>query len=444
MLVIAACSDPSPPTAASGGSDGTAQAFQEVLGRLKLVKQEYAIAVGDGGVVDPVEYEESQMFAEQAALHYRRVRDWTKSRDPGAATGIESGLVELMKLVDGKRPVADANRLLDRLVEQVAAVSPSKIPPAVEGTRDAVARADAMITAEAQVSGYRIGVLSGPPRTLYLRRDDGSLAPSAPAAGATHYVAVVLREARTKRFLPGSTITARVAGGAPVELHHLWGEFFQYGANVEAPEGRFELEVTASPPAYCRHGDMLASFVKPATATFHASREGTALRFDGEKPAPGAPDYAVGDDVLQALGEARWKGQAGPYALGFIAEGPEPIWLWKNGRPELEPAAKDDTNHLEIALMDRSSMRIIPEGDVRLTLERMDVKSAPVEVELHPLLSSFYHYGKTLRVPAGRYRVTVRAEPPRFGALQPGAFVDRAEATFEWDNQPRIAAARGG
>ncbi|MGH7805716.1 MAG: hypothetical protein ACREQJ_15315, partial [Candidatus Binatia bacterium] len=259
---------------------------------------------------------------------------------------------------------------------------------------------------------------------------------------AAQFVAVVLREPLTKRFLPASKITLRLNAGEPIELAHLWGEFPLYGANVALPEGQAAVEVEVAPPAYCRHGDMLASFTKIARASFALQAQNGRWLAKGDRPAPSAEDYDIGDDVLQAIGEARWKGGAGPYALGFIAEGPEPIWLWENGKAVLRPAVQGETNHLEIALMEKSTMRIVPEAKVSLRLVRDDAPDAKaLEFPLYPLLSEFYHYGNTVQVPPGRYQVTARVEPPAFGSLTPGLFEEAVEVRFPWDNRPDVAGS---
>lgn len=426
----------------AGSEEKIALEYQEVIGRLKLVREEYGAAVRDGVIIDPVEYEEAEMFAEQAALRYRGVREHARAKDGAAHETIEKNLTELMKLIAEKRPVDEANRVVETALAQVARVNPREVPPAVEGTRDAVARADVLIAGEKEVGGYRIGILEGSAQPIFERQTDGSLVERAPSTPADRYLAVVLREIRTKRSLPAATVTLRVGDGAPVRLAHVWGEFLQYGANLPLPEGKFPIEVQVSPPAYCRHGDMLASFVAPVTARFTAERRENRLVVDGPKPSSVAEDYAIGDDVLQAIGEAKWKGEAGPYSLGFIAEAPEPIWVWTEGKPVLDAVRENDTHHLEIALMEKGSMRMVPEARVTLTLEPEEPAGGKaIEVPLLPLMSVFYHYGNTVEVPEGRYRVTVRADPPSFGALAAGAFDQRAETSFVWENRKHVAEA---
>ena len=446
ILALAACSRPdapgtAAPTAHTSTEDELAGDLQEIIGRVKLVKEEYRDGIRDGAIIHQGEYEEAEMFAEQAALRFRRIADAARARDAEATGRIETALGDVMKLIAAKGPNAEADARVEALLADLAKVNPKPIPPAIEETQATVARADAQIV-EQQVEGYRIGLLLGPPRPFYLRQPGGALREQPADSSATQFVAVVLREPLTKRFLPAAKITLRVNGGAEVELSHLWGEFPLYGANLALPANEATAEVSVSPPAYCRHGDMLASFTKPTRASFTIHAENGRWLAMGDRPSASADDYGIGDDVLQAIGEARWKGEAGPYSLGFIAEGPEPIWLWENGKAVLKPTAQGETNHLEIALMEKGTMRIVPEAKVSLKLVRDDAPQAgALEFPLYPLMSEFYHYGNTVEVPPGRYRVTARVEPPSFGSLTPGLFEQPVEVSFSWDNRPDVAGS---
>ena len=81
---------------------------------------------------------------------------------------------------------------------------------------------------------------------------------------------------------------------------------------------------------------------------------------------PTDQDYSVGDDLLQAIAEAGELHNVGPYRVGLILEGPEPIWLWKDGKPALEAVASDATNHIEVVLVDRESGQLVPRATVDL------------------------------------------------------------------------------
>lgn len=412
-----------------------ARDFQEIVGRIKLVKEEYRDAVKDGAIVDATEYEEAEMFAEQAALRFRKVRGDLDAGHAAIAARIEKDLGALMKLIAGKGSIADEEALVARILADVKKVNPSPIPPAIEGTRAAVVKADFAIEAEQLVGGYRVGIFLHGPRPIYLRTRHGTLEAKVPADGDTHYVGVTVREPRTKRALPGAGVEVQFSGGAAVTLHHVWDEFQQYGGNAKLGPGK--LTVRISPPAYHRHGDMLGAFVKPTTVEFTLIVGEKGLVAQGDPPAPVAADYEIGDDVLQGLAEASWKKNVGPYRLGFIAEAPEPYWLWgEDDALNLNAVEARHTHHLEIFVVEKGSNRVVPSAHVVLTLLPKD-GGEPIVATLHPLLSAFYHYGKTLTVPPGRYDVQVRVMPPAFGGLGPFIFTEAVQTTFEWEAQAR-------
>src|SRR5437870_2510782 len=210
---------------------------------------------------------------------------------------------------------------------------------------------------------YRVANTTGPARPIFARQNGGLVAVP-PVPGAV-YLGVLLRERRTKLLLPAARITAtleRDGRGTDVALAELWGDFHQYGANVTLPDdGPLTITVRASPPAYARHGDMLTHFVSPVTVTLAARVQQGSLRFDAHPVQPVDADYAIGDDVLQARTEAGTLYDAGPYRVGLIVEGPEPIWLWRDGAPVLSPVAADATNHVEVALLDRETEQLVPD-----------------------------------------------------------------------------------
>ncbi|RMG12765.1 MAG: hypothetical protein D6729_16135 [Deltaproteobacteria bacterium] len=418
--------------AAPEGETPLPRAIGAILGRLKLVKEEYQAAIRDGKVINATEYEEAEIFAEQAALRFRRIESAFEGEAAAIAEGVAKDLGLLMQRIAAKAPLSEIQTLVASLVQRIAALNPEEIPQEIEGTVEAVARADATIRAEVQAEGYRIGVFTDAPRTLWLRDENGHLKETPPPEGATHYLGVVVREPRTKRFLPATPVEVRLGKGKPQRLTWVWGDFQHYGGHLSFPEGPFELAVTVGPMAYDRHGDMLTQWTKPATVVFRGRREGAVVRFEGKPPAPAAADYHLGDDVLQALAEAREVTTAGPYRVGFIAERPEPVWLWKDGGPSLVAATEKDTHHLEIALMEQASNRMIPGAKVTLSLVPRS-GGAPLGIPLHPLASAFYHYGATVAVPPGDYEVRAKIEPPPFATLGGPRFEGTHEAIFHWN-----------
>lgn len=302
-----------------------------------------------------------------------------------------------------------------------------------------VTLADADIVSEIEAGGYRIGLVIGPPRPIRPRMGSGRFIDAKDSAPdpANTFVGIVLREPRTKRFLPAATLRVNfeMEGGGEHLFYEMTGPYPVYGENVllrkpgtvRGPNGIDDLRaitVTVDPPAYHRHAEMLGSFVAPAVARFEiAPKSGSkgapwhAVK-DPVKPKPIAEDWKIGDDLRQAIGESRQVVRAGDFALGFIAEGPEPIWLWKGAEhpPECLAVQPNQNTHLELMMIDVPTGLMVTGADVTYLFWRRASPTAPREEKkflLRPLLAEFYHYGLTADVPAGAWNVTAQIQPPR-------------------------------
>jgi hypothetical protein len=392
----------------------------EVLGALKLVRQEYANAVAAEGttVVDATEYAETELFAEQAE---RKAAAWRAAgglSQSGQADQLSQHLAALRAAVARKAPYADVLGPASDAIAIVQQAMAGAMPESIRGAMLATARADQTIAAEEIVGDYRVGLFCDRPQSIFVRNGEALAAAPAAAAG-TAYLGVALRERRTKRPLSAADVDVVVEGqGQRVEarLAEIWGDIHQYGANVALPpDGPVAITVRIAPPAYARHGDMLHSFVAPATATVQAHVRGGLVAFDAKPVTSTDQDYSVGDDLLQAIAEAGELHNVGPYRVGLIVEGPEPIWQWKDGKPELEPVAADATNHVEVVLVDRESGQLVPRAsiDVLFLATGAEVGRAT----LTPLLSVFAHYGRTIMLPQGTTSVRIHVHPPAIGAL---------------------------
>lgn len=300
----------------------------------------------------------------------------------------------------------DAGALADALVEALARTT---------------AEADGEILSEIQNGGYRIGLVLGPARVVRARAPGGRfITGSAPDPEQT-FVGVVLREPRTKRFLPAARVTAilEFEGGGDVELPELVGAYPMYGANLQIPKDELRgVTIKVGPPAYNRHAEMLAAFTGEGVARFEVraqapSKNAFALAVkDPQPPAPVAEDWTLGDDLRQAVGEARGIARAGEFLVGFIAEGPEPIWLWQGegNAPEHCAIREADTNHLETIVIHEPTGLMVTGANV---VQRFTGISEKTEFALRPLLAEFYHYGLTAPVPPGDWTVEVLVDPPR-------------------------------
>ena len=316
------------------------------------------------------------------------------------------------------------------------------LPPEAAGLAKVTAQADQTIVAEKGAGEYRVGLFVDSSRVFSLREKKG-LREVRPASQESFYLGVVLREQRTKRFLPAANVRVTLrssVGTQEIALHELWGEFPHYGNNLSLPqEGEISLTVSIAPPAYSRHADMISHFMAPVESTFVGRLEQGALHLEPLLPLPIGTDYEIGQDIVRAFTEAREVQETEEYKIGFIAEGPEPIWLWKEGKLGLRPIARTDTHHLEIVLLDKASGQLVPNAPVTLVL-REEKGDREISVPMHPLLSDFAHYGTTLEVPAAEYIVQVRVDPPGFGLFTPPRFA-AAEAQFRLNATPGSVAA---
>jgi len=442
---------PAPAVPAGGGAPGDVSApaaakaerpvaddLATLAAAVKLSAQEYALAVDDAGQVkDEVELGEAELFCDQARLRFERLAPRLGADAAALARGREA-----IAAVG-----AAVGSALSRAATQIVlALGPSD-SAATAGLRAATAEADRAIEAEQVALDYRVGVLVEPVQPVWRRGSAGAPERVAVPEGSTSYLGVVLRERRSKRFLPGSVVTAEVldAGGkvlAKATLDPLWGDFPQYGANLPPlPDAKGRLRIAVEPPHHARHGDMLGVVAKPAEAAFDVEIAAGRPAVQPAPPSPVDEDYAIGDDILEAFAAAVAETEAGGYRIGFIAEPPEPFWEWKEG-PRLKAVRPEDTHHLEIVLQDRGSGLLVPQAAVSLRLAPK-AGGTPVEVPLHGLLSAFQHYGETLRVPPGEYRVEVEVAPPPTAVLGEPHFLGRASTQFEWRVDPPAEEKQG-
>ncbi len=296
-------------------------------------------------------------------------------------------------------------------------------PKEALGEQKAVAAADKAIGAEQIVGDYRIGLGFKVPRPLYLP-GAGSRMEDQPGKGADAYMIVTVREVRTKRHLPRAGVSANVPRGEfevpALPLLEVWDDFAHYAANVPLVKVGQEFQITlkVSPPVYGRHGDCIALWDKPATAKFIVKRGGGRLEVVGDPAGPADAGWMVGGDVADALEETRQLVDAGQYTVGWVVEGPEPVWRWDKGKPIPEPIPDQATNHLEVVLLEKATGRMVTGAGVTLTLTPAAAGEHPIQFPLLPLMSEFHHYGATVAIPPGTYRVGIRIVRPTFTTLR--------------------------
>ncbi len=436
-------------TAAPASHPATDPALADDLATLaaavKLVAQEYALAVDDGGrVKDEVEIGEAELFCDQAKLRFDKIAP-RLGADPAAIARGRESLDALVAAVGARKSPGEVAALSRATTQQVLSLGPSE-SGATAGLRAATAEADRAIEAEQAALDYRVGVLVEPVQPIWRRSASGAPERVSVPEGSKAYLGVVLRERRSKRFLPGSVVTAEILDGdrvvAKSELDPLWGDFPQYGANLPPlPDAKARLRIRVEPPHHARHGDMLGVAAKPAEAIFDVALVSGRPVVPPAPPVPVDADYAIGDDILEGFAAARSEAEAGGYRIGFITEAPEPFWEWKDG-PTLKAVRPEDTHHLEIVLQDRGTGLLVPQAAVSLRLVPK-TGGEPVVVPLHGLLSAFQHYGETLRVPPGDYRVEVDVAPPATAVLGEPHFLGSASARFDWRVEPPTQEKQG-
>ncbi|HEY2386729.1 MAG TPA: hypothetical protein VGK30_07185, partial [Candidatus Binatia bacterium] len=175
LLTIAAvlgCAQPADkapaPTPGASATPVAASGAADVIGALKLVRQEYANAVpAEGGTVtDATEYGEAQLFAEQAGS---KLATFVARLDAARADAIARGVKQVSGMVDGKEPPAQVAGAVGRTIALVEELLAGTVPEEIRGAVLAVTRADQAIAAE-EISGeYRVAVTTGTARPLYVR-----------------------------------------------------------------------------------------------------------------------------------------------------------------------------------------------------------------------------------------------------------------------------------
>lgn len=430
-LVLAGCGPQDPPSHNKPG-EAKPKTYEDrvgaFIGLLRWMKNEYAKGVRDGKVVDQKEFDEAMLMGiAPAEKNWKGLRAEVEPKDAALVKLVDQRLAELRQLMDAKADpsqVQDVARAIFRALEgQLSGGS-----PALKPTIASVAAADADILAEVISDDYRLGVVAFAPRAIG-RYENGTWSAPAPK-DATDLLGIVVREKGSKRPLASTKVTVDFGKG-PIELGPIWGDYPLYGANVALPEGPFSLKVDVEPPKICRHGDVLAAFRTNGRAEFRMRRDGAEVTVEGHRPTGVIGDYNIGCDVEQAMAESIEMKEAGDYNVGWIAEGPEPIWVWKDGKLEDRPAKEDDTHHLEVALLEKGTNRIVQGATVTLSMKNK-ATGATREVEMHNLLSEFAHYGQTLKLEEAEYTVTVTIVPPRVGMFEEGKFKAPVTTSFEW------------
>jgi hypothetical protein len=122
--------------------------------------------------------------------------------------------------------------------------------------------------------------------------------------------------------------------------------------------------------------------------------------------------YAAAVDHL--VGGRRTERRAGDYWIGYAVEPAQGMYEWLgDGLSWREPDQSDV--HIEITLRDAGDGRFVPGARISVTV--IDPENREIGTHVHPMVwhPLVYHYGRDWPAgPAGRYRLRVQIEPPRF------------------------------
>src|SRR6185369_11937704 len=158
-----------PPAKAADPQAATRQAAGDLLGVLKLIRQEYANAVAPPGgtVIDATEYSETELFAEQAAAKLAALRAAGGLGDATRAERLTSAVTALRDGVAQKAPQATVVGAAASAIAIVEESLAGAVPESIRGAVLATTRADQAIGAEEISGDYRIGLVSGPGRAIF-------------------------------------------------------------------------------------------------------------------------------------------------------------------------------------------------------------------------------------------------------------------------------------
>lgn len=430
VLLVAGCGKQSDSSDSTGektsAHSGIDQQITRLISALNVAHEEYGEAFENGELSDQAEYMEAKMGIEDAQSVYEKNREKLAKRNAGHTDQIGSNLEEARSLIQDKEAVSEVNELLSSTIDLLKEMHEVADGSSITAYRKQVAELDAMLHVERQVNGYRIGIFASTAKKIFT--PDGS---SSDPSADSFYLGVTLREKRTKRYLPGSTVKVSI-GGETVTLQETWGDVHHYGTHLSSSiDGDAEVKVSVSPPAYGRHAEMKSSYREPASVTFGirtADLDDHPV-FDGPEPQALASDYDVGSGIIPAIEESMELKTAGPYKVGFIVEGAEPFWTWSDGELNAHTGEGENQNHLEIVLLDKNTNEPIPHASISLELKGGDTEKT---VDLYPLLAEFYHYGTNAPVPAGNtYTVNASIKAPGLHTFEQNRFTNET-VSFEW------------
>lgn len=391
------------------------------------------------------ELEETRMGLETALKNFRSIKSYIASRDQDKAQRIESNLKKLKTAINETKSVERIQSLINHIRSDLKPFRASGNSPS-DQYLNKIGNIDSLLQAETspENSDYRIGVFTTEPQTLHGSATDTENDPDSNG----FYLGVVLRQKRSKKFLPGATVKAIIRGRDRTRkftLKELWGApqpstpgpFHHYGINVPesisvSPDSSVEISIGA--PRYGRHQEARFVFLNDASARFpvKTTTEKGMPMFDGDSPEPYPDDFQQGLNIQKARGECTKTMKTDQYWIGYIAEPEEPFWKQTdNGLKKVSPQS-DTGNHVEIVLLEANSYEPIPQMNIQLTYKKDG--NTVKKIQLEPLLAEFYHYGTNTELNPGTYTVDVSIHPGALYTLRDGV-LPSVKKTFEWTKE---------
>ena len=255
--------------------------------------------------------------------------------------------------------------------------------------------------------------------------------------GSAH-VSVVVRDAADGRSVPGLDVkvTLRASNGVATRTGALpfgWHPVLnRYGDNMILPHGPFAVEVRIARPMYARHDSVNGNrYIHPVIASFpDVVVSSDSLAVASRRLARGDPAFAqslasregeiLGRQITHGMNAGEERGMqvtSGDYRVAVTVQPARGYWKPDSRRlAYIEP----DTNvgrvsHLDVAIRDVASGRLIPELSVRAVV--MDSRGRELGTYTMPFMWHPWssHYGLDIAVPEkGRYSIHVRADAPGF------------------------------
>ncbi|MGA9326805.1 MAG: hypothetical protein WBV11_09820 [Salegentibacter sp.] len=285
--------------------------------------------------------------------------------------------------------------------------------------------------AEMSAGPYQIGLVLEKPKDWYENRGGQDQFHS---SDGNAFLGVAVRDAYDGRLIPGLTVKASILDESgntvtekelPFGVHPLLN---RYGANIDFPAGGdYSLKIEVDPAPFWRHdpvnGDRYSDTV---TAVFNkrniAPEEFTDPVRDENKeewmPLAKAQGNAIKRAIDAMIAKTAMDGEEikyGPYLLTYAVEYAEGYWHFVDGKLRynirVEQSAEKNA-HVEVAVFDAKTGRMIPGFDVETTFFRDGQKTDTVKPTFmwHPWL---YHYGENFRVPkSGKYELQVHTSAP--------------------------------